>query len=143
MVPHTLLSPGSSSASSPEPPFSPYTFNIEQQPTRPQSFRLSGKNQAASESEDLPRSLSDVKTDPRKDLRDIVNNILSDRFMGFVALLLIPIIVLPIVTDPPASVTTFLYVSDWTIITIFVVEYASKLYLSQSRRDYFVSRWHL
>ena len=63
--------------------------------------------------------------------------------MAFVAFLLVPIIVLPLATPLPESVTTFLYVSDWTIILIFVIEYSSKLYLSENRRQYFLSRWHI
>ena len=91
----------------------------------------------------LPRSLSVVRDDSRKELREIVGSILSDRFMAFVAFLLVPIIVLPLVTPLPEPVTTFLYVSDWTIILVFVIEYSSKLYLAQSRREYFLSRWHI
>jgi Mg2+ and Co2+ transporter CorA len=104
------------------------------------------KSARASENEDqqaLPRSLSLAREDPRRDLRRIVESVLSDKFMGFVALLLVPIIVLPLITTLPESVTSFLYVSDWTIILIFVFEYSSKLYLSKSRREYFRSRWHL
>ena len=104
------------------------------------------KSASASDEENdlgLPRSLSVQKDDSRKELRAIVDSVLSDRFMAFVALLLVPIIVLPLVTDLPEAVTTFLYVSDWTIILIFVIEYASKLYLSENRRQYFLSRWHL
>lgn len=91
----------------------------------------------------LPRSLYVPKTDPREELRETVNTILSDRFMAFLSIVLIPVILLPFFFSFSGAVLSFFDIIDATIILLFVVEYFSKLYLARSRWQYFKAPWHL
>jgi Mg2+ and Co2+ transporter CorA len=93
--------------------------------------------------EGLPRSIFVPKQDPRKDLRETVNSVLSDKFMGFLSILLLPIILLPLFFTLSSGLTSFFEICDTTIIIFFVVEYFSKLYLADNRWDYFKSPWHI
>ena len=77
------------------------------------------------------------------DLRTVVYSVLSDRFMALLSILLIPIILLPFVMELPPSVLNFMDVCDWSIVFVFVAEYASKLYLAGDRRAHFREPWHL
>lgn len=91
----------------------------------------------------LPRSIFIPQVDPRKDMRETVDSVLSDKFMAFLSVLLIPIILLPFFFVPSPDVLSFFSICDVTIILFFVVEYLSKLYLAKSRWEYFKSPWHL
>jgi Mg2+ and Co2+ transporter CorA len=91
----------------------------------------------------LPRSLFVPAADPRKGLRETVDSILSDKFMAFLSLALLPIILLPFFITISPSVNDFLEICDWSIIILFVVEYVSKLYLAKDRWAHFKSPWHL
>ncbi len=91
----------------------------------------------------LPRSIFVPEEDPRREMRDAVDAILSDAFMGFLALLLIPIIVLPLVVNLSGQILTLLDLGDVTIIGFFVVEYAAKLYLAADRKAFVRSPWHI
>jgi Mg2+ and Co2+ transporter CorA len=93
--------------------------------------------------EDLPRSIFVPREDPRKELRETVNSVLSDRFMAFLSVVLIPVIILPFFVSFAPSVLGFFEICDVTVILLFTVEYASKLYLAKSRWEYFRSPWHL
>jgi len=101
------------------------------------------KKQQNTSSRDLPRSIIVPEEDPKKYLRDTVNSIFSDRFMAFLALLLVPIIIVEFFVPLSSSGYDFLEICDWTIIILFIIEYVSKLYLAQSRWVYFKSPWHL
>ncbi|MDA4122499.1 MAG: ion transporter [Thaumarchaeota archaeon] len=91
----------------------------------------------------LPRSLYVPKEDPRDELRETVNAILSDKFMAFLSIVLIPIILLPFFFTFSDAVLHFFDIIDGTIILLFVAEYFSKLYLARSRWAYFKAPWHL
>jgi Mg2+ and Co2+ transporter CorA len=91
----------------------------------------------------LPRSLFVPAVDSRKNLRETVDSILSDKFMAFLSLALLPIILLPFVISVSPSTGAFLEICDWSIIILFVVEYTSKLYLAKDRWAHFKSPWHL
>ncbi len=98
----------------------------------------------AAETEDyLPRSLYMPHRDPKRKLREIVDAIFSDKFMVFLSVVLIPIILLSFVPGLPRSVLDFLDVCDWLILFLFITEYISKLYLAQDRWKHFKSPWHL
>jgi Mg2+ and Co2+ transporter CorA len=92
---------------------------------------------------ELPRSIFVPQEDPREELREAVDAILSDAFMGFLALLLVPIILLPLLVSLPSTVGDLLNAGDVTIIGFFVVEYAAKLYLARDRWAYARAPWHL
>ena len=93
--------------------------------------------------ERLPRSIFVPKQDPRKDARETVDSILSDRFMAFLSILLLPIILIPLFFSLSSSALSFIDICDGTIVVFFVVEYLSKLYLSENRWAFFKSPWHI
>jgi len=98
---------------------------------------------AASRAEPLPRSIFVPEEDPRREAREAVDAILSDAFMAFLSLLLLPIILIPIFVALPPTVNSLLDAGNVTIVVFFVVEYGAKLYLAESRSAYFRSPWHI
>jgi Mg2+ and Co2+ transporter CorA len=93
--------------------------------------------------EGLPRSIFVPIEDPRREVREAVYAILSDGFMAFLSILLIPILLVPFFVQVPDDINRILNLGDVTIIGFFVVEYGSKLYLAEDRWEYFLSGWHL
>lgn len=91
----------------------------------------------------LPRSLYVKKTDPRSDVREMVDAVFSDKFMIFLSLLLIPLIILPFIFQLSDEVLFFFEICDWIIIILFVTEYTLKLYTAQNRWSHFKSAWHI
>jgi hypothetical protein len=91
----------------------------------------------------LPRSLYAPQQDPRENLRDKVDAIFSDKFMIFLSLVLVPMILLPLFFKLNASVLSLFDICDWIIVILFVAEYTSKLYLAADRWKHFKSPWHL
>jgi len=90
-----------------------------------------------------PIPIMPIEEDPRRDLREAVESVFSDRFMIIMSLLIIPILILPIAFDLSPEVLSFLDICDWVIIAIFVAEYFSKLFLAKNRYTHFKSGWHL
>jgi len=91
----------------------------------------------------LPRSIFVPEEDPRLEAREAVDAILSDAFMAFLSLLLLPIILIPFFVTLPPTLNELFDAGNLTIIVFFVVEYGAKLYLAQSRRAFVRSPWHL
>ena len=91
----------------------------------------------------LPRSIFVPDEDPHEAAREAVYAILSDPFMAFISLLLLPIILLPIFVSLPATIVQLLDYGDVTIVVFFVAEYASKIYVAKDRWAYVRSPWHL
>ncbi len=91
----------------------------------------------------LPRSIFVPQEDPRKDGRETVDTLLSDRFMAFLSILLLPIILIPLFVGLTSYETSFFDICDATIVVFFVVEYVSKLYFAKSRWEFFTSPWHI
>jgi Mg2+ and Co2+ transporters len=91
----------------------------------------------------LPRSLYTQQRDPRSALRESVNSVFSDKFMIFLSLILIPIIIVPIFVELPRDVLNFLDMCDFVILILFIAEYALKLYVAQDRWSHFKSPWHI
>ncbi len=91
----------------------------------------------------LPRSLYVPQKDPRANLRELVDSVLSDRLMIFLSLVLVPIILLPFVITLPPTVLDLFDICDWFIVAVFVAEYTCKLYAAQSRWAFFKSPWHI
>jgi voltage-gated potassium channel len=58
--------------------------------------------------------------------------------MMFLALAIIPLLVLPLIFDLPSGVETTFYALDWFIWMAFVLEYGIRLYLAPRKR-YFIS----
>ncbi|HXY47070.1 MAG TPA: CorA family divalent cation transporter [Thermoplasmata archaeon] len=107
--------------------------------------RSSPSTGSAGDSRDtsLPRSIFVPDRDPRRPAREAVNAILSDAFMAFISLLLIPIILVPFFVNLPSTILLIFDWGDVTIILFFVAEYSSKIYLAADRWEYFRSPWHL
>jgi Mg2+ and Co2+ transporter CorA len=93
------------------------------------------------ESKVLPEAVPEK--DPRKDMRESVNLVLSDGLMIFLAVMLIPIILLPFYSKLPTDVSNFLYVADLVVLAIFYIEYFLKLYLAKDRWVHFKDPWHV
>lgn len=91
----------------------------------------------------LPRSLFVPNSDPREDIRDVVNAVFSDKFMIFLSLLMIPLIILPFLFELDAALLGFIDICDGIIIALFVAEYVTKLYAAENRWRHFKSPWHL
>jgi len=91
----------------------------------------------------FPRSIIVPREDPRRFVRETIDSIFSDRFMAFLAVLLVPIIILEFAVTLSSTAYDFLEICDWTIIILFIVEYVSKLYLAEDRWVHFKSPWHL
>lgn len=91
----------------------------------------------------LPRSIYVPQRDPRGNIRETVNSIFSDRFMIFLSLILIPIVLLPLIFTIEESMLVFFEICDVIIVILFVLEYALKLYLAENRWQHFKSPWHI
>lgn len=104
-------------------------------PPPPPSVGAKGKSRAP--------SLFAPNLDPRKPLRDAVNAVLSDGFMAFLSILLIPLILVPLVVSLSDAVLALIEIGDAAIVVFFIIEYVAKLYLAQDRRAHFRSPWHL
>jgi Mg2+ and Co2+ transporter CorA len=83
------------------------------------------------------------QNDSRKDLRELVYQILPDSLMIAMAVILLPVVVLPLVLKLPPAVDTFFGFVDYVILGIFVIEYFSKLFLAKDRWKHFINPWHL
>lgn len=101
---------------------------------------ISDKN---AENASLPRSLYAPQKDPRENLREKVNTIFSDKFMIFLSLVIVPMILLPFIFQLNTSILSFLEICDWIIVILFVAEYTLKLYLASDRWKHFKSPWHI
>lgn len=101
------------------------------------------KSHDASRSKGLPQSIVVAQEDPHRYVRETIDSIFSDKFMAFLALLLVPIIIAEFFVKLSPSEYDFLEICDWMIIALFVIEYISKLYLSENKWAHFTARWHL
>ena len=95
-----------------------------------------------------PRSnpLKEREDDPRGNAREIVDAVLSDGLMIFLAVMMLPIVLLPTFFDlGPESwgVKNFINAANLVILGIFYFEYYSKLYLAKDRWAHFKNGWHL
>jgi len=86
---------------------------------------------------------NDEAEDRKKELRDRVNLILPDGLMIVLALLMVPIVVVPLLVDLPQSIGGFLEAADYTILGVFVIEYFLKAVLARNIREHVLNPWHL
>ncbi len=91
----------------------------------------------------LPRSLYAPQKDPRENVREMVNAVFSDKFMIFLSLIVIPMIIAPFMVQLDVAILAFLNICDWIIVILFVAEYTTKLYAAQNRWKHFKEPWHL
>ena len=59
------------------------------------------------------------------------------------AVLMVPIVVIPLVVDLPRSIGGFLRAADYTILGVFVIEYFLKTALARNVRKHVLNPWHL
>jgi Mg2+ and Co2+ transporter CorA len=83
------------------------------------------------------------KSDTKKVWRDLVNNILPDSLMIFLAVLLVPIVIIRLVIDLPPGWALFLSYTDSTILGIFILEYVFKSILAENFIKHVLNPWHI
>lgn len=91
----------------------------------------------------LPRSLYVPQRDPRANLREMVDSVFSDKFMIFLSLIIVPLILVPFIFQLNDTILSFLDICDWIIVILFVAEYVTKLYVAENRWKHFKSPWHI
>jgi len=89
------------------------------------------------------RSYNYPENDPKKELRDRVNLILPDGLMILLAVIMVPIVVIPLLIDLPRSIATFFTFADYTILGIFILRFILKASLAQDFRKYILNPWHI
>jgi Mg2+ and Co2+ transporter CorA len=89
------------------------------------------------------KSTTNKKADSKKELRKVVNLLLPEGLMIFLAVLMIPIIIVPLFADLSDSVSSFLALLDNTILAIFILEYLLKAFLAQNIGKHVINPWHL
>jgi Mg2+ and Co2+ transporter CorA len=90
-----------------------------------------------------PATKAILVSDPKLDARTTVDMVLSDGLMIFLAIMMIPIVLLPTFFPLPQEVHDFLNASNLVILAIFYIEYFSKLYLAKDRKAHFTNFWHI
>lgn len=92
-------------------------------------------------------SINEPAEDQHREFREGVEAVLNNNFMIFLAVMMLPILVIPMIWNLDAlglhSVLQFLDACDVIILILFIVEYFSKLYLASNRIKHFLSGWHL
>ncbi len=83
------------------------------------------------------------EVDPHRVFREGIESVFSEKFMIFLTLLMVLIVLLPVFFNLSMAILEFLDICDFIIVALFIVEYGSKLYLAEDRWKYFKSKWHL
>lgn len=86
---------------------------------------------------------TDKKEDRKTRLRATVYLLLPDGLMIALAVLMVPIVVIPLVVDLSRSVGGFFEAADYTILGVFVIEYFLKAALARNVRKHVLNPWHL
>lgn len=81
--------------------------------------------------------------DLRQKLREPVHEMLSDHLMIMLALLLIPTTILPFFFNLSQFMLALFETVNYIIIVVFAIEYFSKLYVADSRKEYALDPWHI
>ena len=84
-----------------------------------------------------------TQPDPKADLRELVNRVLPDGLMIILAIIMVPVVIIPIFVDLSESVARTFSFADYTIIAIFVLEYFFKLIAAQDIRKHALNPWRL
>lgn len=83
------------------------------------------------------------KSDSKKELRETVNLILPDSLMIALAIVMIPVVLIPLFVSLPDSIDVTFRLIDYIILGIFVIEYLSKLAFAPDVLKHFLNPWHL
>jgi Mg2+ and Co2+ transporter CorA len=83
------------------------------------------------------------KLDRKKSLRDIFNLILPDSLMITLAVIMIPLVLIPIFVNLSDALTTSFQFVDYVILGIFIIEYFAKTILAPNIFKHIINPWHL
>ncbi|MFA5309917.1 MAG: CorA family divalent cation transporter [Dehalococcoidales bacterium] len=83
------------------------------------------------------------KPDRKQSVRDMVNLILPDSLMIFLALIMVPVVLLPLLVDLPGSIDVSLNFIDYIILGIFIIEYLFKTVFARNVLKHIFNPWHL
>lgn len=84
-----------------------------------------------------------VKADRRAYFREIVDLILPDSLMIFLAIVMIPLILVPVFVNIPAGLNSFFIYSDYFVLGVFVIEYMAKALLAPSIIKHVLNPWRI
>jgi Mg2+ and Co2+ transporter CorA len=90
-----------------------------------------------------PSESDEEKPDPKKELRETVNLILPDSLMIALAVIMIPVVLVPLFVNLPNSIDASFRFIDYAILGVFIIEYLSKLVLAPNIVKHFLNPWHL
>jgi Mg2+ and Co2+ transporter CorA len=93
--------------------------------------------------ENLPDARSDDTLDPKKGPREIVDLLLPDTLMIALAVVMIPIVLVPFFVTIPAALNGPLKFLDYSILAIFIIEYLAKTILAPDILKHILDPWHL
>jgi Mg2+ and Co2+ transporter CorA len=79
----------------------------------------------------------------RERLKNPVQWILNDELMIVLALLLIPVVALPLFFTLSRFMTGFLSILNYVIIAAFIAEYFLKLFIADSKKEFVSDTWHI
>jgi Mg2+ and Co2+ transporter CorA len=83
------------------------------------------------------------KEDSKRNLRKVVYLLLPDGLMITLAVIMIPIILVPLFWDVSESVSATLILLDDIILAIFILEYLLKTFLAPNILKHVLNPWHL
>ena len=78
-----------------------------------------------------------------EEMRELVDAVFCEKVMGTLALLLIPILLLPDVVVLPPAIVSFLVILDIAIWVFFVLEYVCRFAVARDRWAYVTSPWNI
>ncbi len=84
-----------------------------------------------------------LENDPKKALRDKVNRVLPDGLMIVLAIVMIPVVVIPLLVDLPKSISSSFVLADYTILGIYIIRFILKATLAEDFRKYILNPWHI
>jgi Mg2+ and Co2+ transporter CorA len=83
------------------------------------------------------------KGDSKRKLRRLVYLLLPDGLMIALAVVMVPVVLLPIILDLTPTVVSTLSLIDWVILSIFIAEYLLKTLLAPNIWKHVINPWHL
>jgi Mg2+ and Co2+ transporter CorA len=81
--------------------------------------------------------------DPKKGARETVNLILPDTLMIVLAVLMAPLVLIPLFVDLPETIAATFNFMDFAILGVFIIEYLSKALLATNIIKHVFNPWHL
>ncbi len=84
-----------------------------------------------------------AKPDRKQRMRETVNLLLPDSLMIFLAVLMAPIVLIPIFVTLPLALDASFKVADYAILAVFILEYLLKTVSARDVWKHIISPWHL